>query len=59
MDNSVHVAARENLDIQSQLREVLSELKNQREEVQSLKEELQGSTFNVAAEVKKLIPIKT
>lgn len=54
MDDSAHVAAGENLDIQSQLREVLSELKNQREEVQSLKEELQGSTFNVAAEVKKL-----
>ena len=54
MDNSVHVAAGENSDIQSQLREVLSELKNHREEVQPLKEELQGSTFNVAAEVKKL-----
>ena len=54
MDNSVHVAAGENSDIQSQLREVLSELKNQREEVQPLKEELQGSTFNVAVEVKKL-----
>lgn len=42
------------LDLNTQLCQVLSELRNQRQEVQSLKEELQGSAFNVAAEVKKL-----
>ena len=47
-------AAGGNVDINSQLSEVLLQLRNQREEVQSLKEELQGSAFNVAAEVKKL-----
>ena len=47
-------AAGDNVDINSQLSEVLLQLRNQREEVQSLKEELQGSAFNVAAEVKKL-----
>ncbi|MEW8544358.1 MAG: hypothetical protein AB2693_12560 [Candidatus Thiodiazotropha sp.] len=48
------MAAGDNLDINGQLREVLSELRNQREQVESLKEEFQGSAFNVAAEVKKL-----
>ena len=34
------VAAADNLNVQDQLREVLSELRDQREQVQSLKEEL-------------------
>ena len=41
------------------LREVLSELRDQREQVQSLKEELQGSALSVASEVKKLKKEKT
>ena len=48
------VAAGDNLNVQDQLREVLSELRDQREQVQSLKEELQGSALSVASEVKKL-----
>lgn len=40
--------------MQSQLQEVLIELRNQRREVQSLKEEVQGNTFSVSSEVKKL-----
>ena len=42
------VAAGDNLNVQDQLREV------QREQVQSLKEERQGSALSVASEVKKL-----
>lgn len=53
MAENEHVAG-DNVDLNSQLSEVLIQLRNQREEVQSLKEELQGSAFNVAAEVKKL-----
>ena len=48
------VAAGDNLNVQDQLREVLSELRDQREQVQSPKEELQGSALSVASEVKKL-----
>ena len=48
------VAADDNLNVQDQLREVLSELRDQREQVQSLKEELQGSALSVASERKKL-----
>ena len=48
------VAAGDNLNVQDQLREVLSELRDKREQVQSLKEELQGSALSVASEVKKL-----
>ena len=48
------VAAGDNLNVQDQLREVLSELRDQREQIQSLKKELQGSALSVASEVKKL-----
>ena len=46
------VAAGHNLSVQDQFQEVLSELRDQRE--QSLKEELQGSALSVASVVKKL-----
>ena len=56
MAESEHVAPSDDdhlqIDVRQQLREVLSELRNQRAEVQSLKEDIQGSTPNVAAEVK-------
>ena len=58
MADSEHVAPGDDdhlqIDVRQQLREGLSELRNQRAEVQSLKEDIQGSTLNVAAEVKKL-----
>ena len=44
------VVAGDNLNVQDQLREVVSELRDQREQVQSLKEELQGSALSVASE---------
>lgn len=41
-------------NVQTQLQLVLAELRNQRQEVHALKEEIQGNSFNVASEVKKL-----
>ena len=49
-----NTASGSSLSVQSQLQEVLIELRNQRREVQSLKEEVQGNTFSVSSEVKKL-----
>jgi hypothetical protein len=37
--------------VENQLQRVLGELQTKRVEVQSLKQELQGNTFNVASEV--------
>ena len=58
MADSEHVAPGDDdhlqIDVRQQLREVFSELRNQLVEVQSLKEDIQGSTLNVAAEVKTL-----
>ena len=58
MADSEHVAQGDDdhlqIDVRQQLREVFSELRNQLVEVQSLKEDIQGSTLNVAAEVKTL-----
>ena len=42
----------------SLLQEVLNELKQQREEVKSLREEVQGSSVNISTEVNKLISQK-
>ena len=47
-------AAGDNSNVRDQLREVLSELWDQPEQVQSLKEEFQGSALSVASEVKNL-----
>ena len=56
MADSEHVAPVDDdnlqIDVRQHLREVLSELKNQRVEVRSLKEDIEGSTLNLSAEVK-------
>lgn len=57
MDENENVAGDINstdLNVQNQLKEVLLELRSQREEVQALKEEVQGNNFSVASEVKKV-----
>ena len=58
MAENDYVASGDNVNVQEPLLEVFSDLRDQREHVQFLKEEFQGSLFRVSSEVNKLIVIE-
>jgi hypothetical protein len=47
-------ASQENMDLNSSIRELLVEMREQKREISSLKEEVRGNSLSVRSEVKKL-----